>query len=62
MKKFFSLVIILLSLCLQMGAQTSASVEAGDWKTLTWNFTALFDLDTFQFVLVHTQVRSILMT
>ena len=26
------------------------SVEAGDWKTLTWNFTAQFDLDTFQFV------------
>lgn len=26
------------------------SVEAGDWKTLTWNFTANFTLDTFQFV------------
>ena len=26
------------------------SVEAGDWKALTWNFTAQFDLDTFQFV------------
>ena len=26
------------------------SVEAGEWKTLTWNFTAQFDLDTFQFV------------
>lgn len=25
-------------------------VEAGDWKTLTWNFTANFTLDTFQFV------------
>ena len=25
-------------------------VEAGDWKTLTWNFTANFALDTFQFV------------
>ena len=26
------------------------AVEAGDWKTLTWNFTANFTLDTFQFV------------
>lgn len=26
------------------------SVEAGDWKTLTWNFTTNFTLDTFQFV------------
>lgn len=26
------------------------SVEAGDWKTLNWNFTANFALDTFQFV------------
>lgn len=26
------------------------SVEAGDWKTLTWDFTANFTLDTFQFV------------
>ena len=25
-------------------------IEAGDWKTLTWNFTANFTLDTFQFV------------
>lgn len=25
-------------------------VEAGDWKTLTWDFTANFTLDTFQFV------------
>lgn len=25
-------------------------VEAGDWKTLTWNFTTNFTLDTFQFV------------
>lgn len=25
-------------------------VEAGNWKTLTWNFTANFTLDTFQFV------------
>ena len=25
-------------------------VEAGEWKTLTWNFTANFTLDTFQFV------------
>ena len=25
-------------------------VEAGGWKTLTWNFTANFALDTFQFV------------
>ena len=25
-------------------------VEAGGWKTLTWNFTANFTLDTFQFV------------
>lgn len=25
-------------------------VEAGDWKTLTWDFTADFTLDTFQFV------------
>ena len=25
-------------------------VEAGGWKTLTWNFTANFPLDTFQFV------------
>lgn len=25
-------------------------VEAGDWKTLNWNFTANFALDTFQFV------------
>lgn len=25
-------------------------VEAGDWKTLTWNFIANFTLDTFQFV------------
>ena len=25
-------------------------VEAGDWKTLKWNFTANFALDTFQFV------------
>ena len=25
-------------------------VEAGDWKTMTWNFTANFPLDTFQFV------------
>lgn len=25
-------------------------VEAGGWKTLTWNFTANFSLDTFQFV------------
>ena len=25
-------------------------VEAGDWKTLNWNFTANFTLDTFQFV------------
>ena len=25
-------------------------VEAGDWKTLTWNFTANFPLDTFPFV------------
>ena len=26
------------------------SVEAGEWKALTWNFTANFTLDTFQFV------------
>ena len=26
------------------------SIEAGDWKTLTWDFTANFTLDTFQFV------------
>lgn len=26
------------------------SVEAGDWKTLTWNFTTNFTLDIFQFV------------
>ena len=25
-------------------------IEAGGWKTLTWNFTANFALDTFQFV------------
>ena len=25
-------------------------VEAGDWKTLTWKFTAQFPLDAFQFV------------
>lgn len=25
-------------------------VEAGEWKTLTWKFTAQFPLDTFQFV------------
>ena len=25
-------------------------IEAGDWKTLTWNFTTNFTLDTFQFV------------
>ena len=25
-------------------------IEAGGWKTLTWNFTANFTLDTFQFV------------
>lgn len=25
-------------------------IEAGDWKTLTWDFTANFTLDTFQFV------------
>ncbi len=25
-------------------------VEAGDWKTLNWDFTANFTLDTFQFV------------
>ena len=25
-------------------------VEAGEWKTLTWNFTANFPLDTFPFV------------
>jgi poly(3-hydroxybutyrate) depolymerase len=25
-------------------------VEAGEWKTLTWNFIANFTLDTFQFV------------
>ena len=25
-------------------------IEAGGWKTLTWNFTANFPLDTFQFV------------
>ena len=25
-------------------------VEAGDWKTLTWKFTAQFPLDVFQFV------------
>lgn len=26
------------------------SVKAGDWQTLTWNFTANFPLDAFQFV------------
>ena len=26
------------------------SVEAGEWKTLTWKFTAQFPLDVFQFV------------
>lgn len=26
------------------------SIEAGDWKTLTWDFIANFTLDTFQFV------------
>lgn len=25
-------------------------VEAGEWKTLTWKFTAQFPLDVFQFV------------
>lgn len=30
--------------------EAAYSVEAGDWKTLTWDFTANFTLDTFQFV------------
>ena len=29
---------------------TAYPVEAGDWKTLTWKFTAQFPLDAFQFV------------
>ena len=30
--------------------EAAYSVKAGDWQTLTWNFTANFTLDTFQFV------------